>query len=97
MKDSNERFMSTIKVGSKGQIVIPKEIRTMFGIEPGNSLIIMADQERGIAIQKQSVMEQIAKAIFAGKGPAIYPREDPEHLTGFADAIHQTVEESEKK
>lgn len=85
-------FMSTVKVGPKGQVVIPKEIREMFGITSGDNLIIMADSQRGIAIHKQEVMEEIAKAIFNGQGPTIYPKEDPQHLPDFAKAIQETTD-----
>ena len=50
LKLPQDKFMSTVKVGDKGQIVIPKEARDMFDIEPGDSLLLLADQERGIAI-----------------------------------------------
>ena len=39
----------TVKVGERGQIVIPKEAREMFGIEPGDMLVLLADKKRGIA------------------------------------------------
>ncbi len=84
--------MSTVKVGPKGQIVIPKEIREMFDIEPGQSLIIMAHPKRGIAIERQNVLVKIADAIFAGKGKEVYPYEDPEHLDEFAEVIKKSVE-----
>jgi AbrB family looped-hinge helix DNA binding protein len=92
MQEKMTYFISSTKVGPKGQIVIPKEIREMFGIESGESLIIMADLQRGIAIQKQSVMEGIAKAIFDGDGMSIYPKEDSKGLGQFADAIKSAVE-----
>ena len=38
----NEKYMSSVKVGPKGQIVIPKEIRDMFQISPGDTLLILA-------------------------------------------------------
>ena len=44
------KYMCTVKVGEKGQIVIPKPARDLFGIEPGDSLLLLADEERGIAI-----------------------------------------------
>lgn len=50
MKIPQDKFLSTVRVGDKGQIVIPKEVREMFEIEPGDSLMLMADKERGIAI-----------------------------------------------
>ena len=45
-----ERFACTAAVGEKGQIVLPKQIREMFGIKSGDRLLILADEERGIAI-----------------------------------------------
>ena len=50
MKIPRDKFLSTVRVGDKGQIVIPKEVREMFEIEPGDSLMLMADKDRGIAI-----------------------------------------------
>ncbi len=54
----------SVKVGEKGQIVIPKEMRDMFGIVPGESLLIMADKDRGIAIPPKNTFEQLAKLVF---------------------------------
>ena len=42
------KYMTTVKVGPKGQIVIPAEVREMFGIEPGDQLLLLADTEQGI-------------------------------------------------
>lgn len=92
MPEKRTHFISSAKVGPKGQIVIPKEIREMFAIESGDSLLIMADIQRGIAIQKQSVMEGVAKAIFEGQGQSLFPREDPRGLDHFAAAIKGAVE-----
>ena len=50
MKMPRDKFMSSVKVGEKGQIVISKEVREMFDIEPGDMLLLLADRERGIAI-----------------------------------------------
>lgn len=43
MKMPADKFMSSVKVGEKGQIVIPKEVREMFNIEPGDMLLLLAD------------------------------------------------------
>ena len=51
------KFMSSVKVGSKGQIVIPKEVRDMFGILPGDTMLLLADINRGIAIHHYDVMK----------------------------------------
>ena len=50
MKVPQDKFLSTVRVGDKGQIVIPKEVREMFEIEPGDNLMLLADREKGIAI-----------------------------------------------
>lgn len=44
------KFLSIVKVGDKGQIVIPKGARELFGIQPGDQLLLMADKKRGIAL-----------------------------------------------
>jgi len=50
------KYMCSVKVGEKGQIVIPKPARDMFQIKPGDSLLLMADQKRGIAlVQVESI------------------------------------------
>ena len=45
------KFLATVKIGPKGQIVIPKEVRDMFSLEPGDSMVLMADKGQGIALQ----------------------------------------------
>lgn len=53
----------TATVGEKGQIVIPKNIRDMFGIVPGDTLFILADAKKGIAIPTKDKMETIYRLI----------------------------------
>jgi len=55
MKD---KFVGVAKVGEKGQIVIPKEARDMFDIKSGDSVIILCDKEKGIALLKSDFMEE---------------------------------------
>ena len=53
MKQVNDdRFIVSVKVGPKGQITIPKEAREMFDIKEGETLMVMGDKERGIALLK---------------------------------------------
>ena len=45
-----DESMSTVRVGKNGQNVIPEEGRDIFGIRPGDSLPLLADKKKGVAI-----------------------------------------------
>ena len=51
-----KHIFGVVKVGEKGQIVIPKKAREVFDINPGDSLVILGDEEQGMAIIKASAM-----------------------------------------
>lgn len=89
-----EPYMGTVKLGPKGQIVIPKEVREMFGVGPGDSLLLMAHPQRGIAMHRPSFFAAMADAIFQGA----YQEEatPPESLAGFAQVVQNTIQEEEK-
>lgn len=91
-KDGSRKFMSSVKVGSKGQIVIPKEVREMFNIYPGDILLLLADSKRGIAIERYEVFEKFADAILTGKAKEIYPEQSEDASIEFAKAIKQAKE-----
>ena len=57
-------FIGSVKVGPKGQIVIPKEARDLFNIKPGDTLILLADVERGIAIQGYDLFQKFSDEAF---------------------------------
>ncbi len=67
------KYMAPVKVGPKGQIVIPAEVREMFGIRPGDTLLLLADLERGIALpapaQAQGIVEEITRNMMQGGMP----------------------------
>lgn len=67
MKMPEGKFVSTVKVGEKGQIVIPKGARDMFDINPGDTLLLLADIDQGIAIVQNDKFVDFAKAIFAAQ------------------------------
>ena len=52
-----------IKIGEKWQFVIPKEARDMFGFQPGQTILVLADEKKGLAIppraDSQRIMSQI--------------------------------------
>ncbi|MBE6818657.1 MAG: AbrB/MazE/SpoVT family DNA-binding domain-containing protein [Ruminococcaceae bacterium] len=58
------KFIGISKVGEKGQIVIPKEARDMFGILPGDSVIVLCDKAKGIALVKADVFEDLTDKVF---------------------------------
>ena len=57
-------FLATVRIGDKGQIVIPKEVREMFGIAPGDTLLLLADKSRGIALPPPEECQKIQNEIF---------------------------------
>ena len=64
MNTKKEKFIGISKVGEKGQIVIPKEARDMFDINPGDAVIVLCDKNRGIALVKADVIEDLTDKIF---------------------------------
>lgn len=57
------RFISTVTIGEKGQIVIPKAAREMFGLEPGDTIVLLADKKRGIALVQNDRMMSVAESV----------------------------------
>ena len=53
-------LFGTVKIGERGQIVIPKEARDVFNIEAGDNLLLIGDKEKGIAIVKADLMKDLA-------------------------------------
>ena len=51
------------KVGEKGQIVIPKDARKVFDIKPGDSVVLLGDIKKGLAIVKADVFTAVADGI----------------------------------
>lgn len=90
-----DKYMSLVKVGPKGQIVIPKEVRKMFEIETGDTLLLLADKKRGIALEKYSVFAKIADSIFNGKSKEVYPEQSEEDSITFAKNIKNLKENNQ--
>ncbi len=64
MKGPKGKHAWTVKVGEKGQIVIPKEARELFKIKPGDTLLVLGDEKQGIAIPPKGIMADIMSKIF---------------------------------
>lgn len=62
MPKGNHIF-GTVKVGEKGQIVIPKEARNLFDIKPGDTLLVLGNDDKGIIVTKPDVIKNIADKI----------------------------------
>ncbi|WZL78967.1 AbrB/MazE/SpoVT family DNA-binding domain-containing protein [Eubacteriales bacterium mix99] len=67
MNTKREKYAWTVTVGEKGQIVIPKQARDVFGIKPGDALIMLADDKKGIAIPPKESFAELAAKIFEDK------------------------------
>ena len=57
------KFISTVTIGEKGQILIPKAAREMFDLEPGDTIVLLADKKRGIALVQNDRMMSIAESV----------------------------------
>ncbi len=64
MKAPKGKYAWTATVGEKGQIVIPKQAREVFGIKPGDTLLLLGDENRGIAILPKHALTGLFSAAF---------------------------------
>lgn len=70
MKGPDGKYIfGTVKVGEKGQIVIPKEAREVFDIKPGDTLLLLGDEKQGIAIVKNDLFLQFARDVLEAQEP----------------------------
>lgn len=58
-----KHLFGIVKVGEKGQIVIPNDARKIFNIKPGDNLVVLGDEAQGIAILKSEIFDVLAKEI----------------------------------
>ena len=54
----------TVRIGEKGQIVSPKGARELFGIRPGDTLLVLGDEETGIIVTRPDVVNDAAMRVF---------------------------------
>lgn len=58
------KYAWMVKIGEKGQFVIPKQARELFNLQPGDEILVLGDKERGIAIPPKEKQQDIVKQIF---------------------------------
>ena len=64
MKKPKGKYAWTVTVGEKGPIVIPKQARDVFDIKPGDTLVILGDEGKGLAIPPKGLFAKFAAAVF---------------------------------
>lgn len=67
MATPDGKYAWTATVGEKGQIVIPKQARDIFKIKPGDTLLLLGDEQRGIAIPNKGAFSELLSAVFDEK------------------------------
>lgn len=66
MEDKDGKYLfGVVKVGDKGQIVIPRDVRKQYDIKPGDSLMMLGDKN-GIALLKTELFQDIINQAMEG-------------------------------
>ena len=64
MHFNNDKYAWIVKIGEKGQFVIPKEARDIFDLQPGEEILVLGDREKGIAILPKQLQQEYIDHIF---------------------------------
>lgn len=64
LQNGTKHVFGTVRVGEKGQIVLPKACRDVFNIKPGDVLVVLGDETQGIALIEQDKLLEFARAVF---------------------------------
>lgn len=65
MNTENGKYAWVVKIGEKGQFVIPKEARELFDLQPGNEILVLGDAKRGLAIPPKDMQNEFIAKIVA--------------------------------
>ena len=65
MNMQNGKYAWIIKIGEKGQFVIPKEARELFDLQPGNEILVLGDEKKGLAILPKEMQKEYMTRIFS--------------------------------
>ena len=63
-RDNDRYYMTAVRLGPQGQIVIPKEVREMFGLDVGDQLVLLADRKKGVALQTTDKLNPMMRRVF---------------------------------
>ena len=65
MNINKDKYAWMVKIGEKGQFVIPKEAREMFDLQPGDEILVLGDKNRGLAVLPKAKQQEYIKQIFS--------------------------------
>ena len=65
MEIPNGKYAWMVKIGEKGQFVIPKEARELFDLKPGYEIVVLGDREKGLAILPRDQQQEFIARIFS--------------------------------
>ena len=65
MNVQNGKYAWMVKIGEKGQFVIPKEARDLFDLQPGNEILVLGDENRGLANLPKEMQKEYIVRIFS--------------------------------
>lgn len=86
--ERGKHIFGVVKVGERGQIVIPKQAREIFSIKPGDGLLVLGDEEQGLALVKNEVFLSMAERILSGALAS-------EQEITFAEAVRDAQKEDD--
>ena len=67
LEKEGKYIFGVCKIGEKGQIVIPKEARELFDIRPGDTLLILGEESKGLIVSRPELLRDLADEIFEDK------------------------------
>ena len=65
MNVQSGKYAWMVKIGEKGQFVIPKEARDLFDLQPGSEILVLGDKKRGLAILPKEMQKEYIARIFS--------------------------------
>lgn len=68
MQENDGKYIfGVVKVGDKGQVVIPRDARKLYDIKPGDALLVLGDQ-KGMVLLKTEIFQSVIDQAMEGLG-----------------------------